>query len=266
MATQPEKKVLATAFSAKDRGGSGQDEPVAMTTEFGRGRCFNLVLGHNAAAMEKPGSKRCWFAGSNGRRRGRCGEQVVEDGEKLWRAGIRDRTRVRRMKERMRDLRPVPYAAVLKGVAQYKFGDNRAGLLTVERLTLGATDEAARKFLAAKYASLLAGPATADGKRFICRQLGLIGRAAEVPALERLLADEQFAFAARSALERIPGESRWPPSPRGREGQGPGQGRADPVAGRAAGSKGDPLVKGGVERPGPCRCRCGAEFPWPNRR
>ncbi len=54
--------------------------------------------------------------------------------------------------------------------------------------------------------SLLAGPATADGKRFICRQLGLIGTAAEVPALEALLADEQFAFAARSALERIPGD------------------------------------------------------------
>ena len=53
---------------------------------------------------------------------------------------------------------------------------------------------------------MLAGPATPDGKRFICRQLGLIGTAAEVPALESLLADEQFAFAARSALERIPGE------------------------------------------------------------
>ena len=55
MATQPEKKILATAFSAKDDGGSGQDEPVAMTTEFGRGRCFNLVLGHDVAAMENAG-------------------------------------------------------------------------------------------------------------------------------------------------------------------------------------------------------------------
>ena len=96
--------------------------------------------------------------------------------------------------------------SVFKGVAEYKFGDNRTSLLAAERLTLGATDEGARKALAAKYAAMLAGPATADGKRFFCRQLGMIGTAAEVPALEKLLADEQFAFAARSALERIPGE------------------------------------------------------------
>jgi len=55
VAVQPEKKIVATAFSAKNRGGSGEDEPVAMTTEFGRGRCFNLVLGHDAKAMESSG-------------------------------------------------------------------------------------------------------------------------------------------------------------------------------------------------------------------
>jgi type 1 glutamine amidotransferase len=55
MVAQPEKKVLATAFSARDRGGSGQDEPVAMVTQFGKGRCFNLVLGHNAKTMDNSG-------------------------------------------------------------------------------------------------------------------------------------------------------------------------------------------------------------------
>jgi type 1 glutamine amidotransferase len=64
MAVQPEKKVLATAFSAKDRGGSGQDEPVAMTTQFGRGRCFNLVLGHNAAAIENAGFQKLLVRGA----------------------------------------------------------------------------------------------------------------------------------------------------------------------------------------------------------
>ena len=101
---------------------------------------------------------------------------------------------------------PVPIERLLKAVAKYTYGDSRANLLAAERLTLGTTDDASRKALAAKYAALLAGPATADGKRFVCRQLGLIGTTAEVPALERLLADEQFAFAARSALERIPGD------------------------------------------------------------
>jgi type 1 glutamine amidotransferase len=185
MATRPEKKILATAFSAKNHGGSGQDEPVAMITEFGRGRCFNLVLGHNAQAMASSGFQTLlvrgvqWAATGKVAANGRVGQdRAASAGSPL----------------------------VSKGIAEYKFGDSRASLLAAERLTLGATDEATRKTLAAEYAAMLAGPATADGKRFLCRQLGLIGTAAEVPALEGLLADEQFAFAARSALERIPGD------------------------------------------------------------
>lgn len=48
-------KVLATAFSAKDKGGSGADEPVAFVTEAGQGRCFTLLLGHDTRAMEARG-------------------------------------------------------------------------------------------------------------------------------------------------------------------------------------------------------------------
>lgn len=54
MALQPGVEVVATAFSALDQGGTGNDEPVAMVTRFGKGRCFNLVLGHDAAAMQTP--------------------------------------------------------------------------------------------------------------------------------------------------------------------------------------------------------------------
>lgn len=186
MATQPEKKVLATAFSAKDQGGSGQDEPVAMTTEFGRGRCFNLVLGHDVKAMQSSGFQTLLVRGVEWAATG----QVTDC----------------RVGQACGASAGPPLDSVFKGVTEYKFGDSRANLLAAEKLTLGATDEAARKALADKYVAVLAGPATADGKRFVCRQLGLIGTAAEVPALEKLLADEQFAFAARSALERIPGD------------------------------------------------------------
>jgi len=36
-------------------GGSGKPEPIALTTEFGKGRGFTLLLGHNAKAMEADG-------------------------------------------------------------------------------------------------------------------------------------------------------------------------------------------------------------------
>lgn len=55
MAAQPGKRVLATAFSAREKGGSGADEPVVMVTEFGKGRCFNLVLGHDVQAIKNVG-------------------------------------------------------------------------------------------------------------------------------------------------------------------------------------------------------------------
>ena len=55
MVVQPDKTVLAIAFSALDKGGTGKDEPIAMVTQFGKGRCFNLVLGHNVQAMQSPG-------------------------------------------------------------------------------------------------------------------------------------------------------------------------------------------------------------------
>ncbi|MBI5091759.1 MAG: PmoA family protein [Candidatus Hydrogenedentes bacterium] len=47
-------KVLATAYSAKESGGTGRDEPVVMTKEFGQGRSVNILLGHDARAMSAP--------------------------------------------------------------------------------------------------------------------------------------------------------------------------------------------------------------------
>lgn len=49
---------LATVTPKPEFGGSGKPEPVAFATEFGKGRGFTLLLGHNAAAMESAGFKR----------------------------------------------------------------------------------------------------------------------------------------------------------------------------------------------------------------
>ncbi len=41
--------VLATAFSEKDSGGTGKEEPVLFTITYGKGRIFHSVLGHTSA-------------------------------------------------------------------------------------------------------------------------------------------------------------------------------------------------------------------------
>ncbi len=43
--------VLATAYSAKSKRGTGNDEPMVVVTEHGRGRVFHNAMGHDVAAM-----------------------------------------------------------------------------------------------------------------------------------------------------------------------------------------------------------------------
>jgi type 1 glutamine amidotransferase len=47
-------QVLATAFSSKESGGSGADEPSTLARAFGKGRSFNTLLGHDLKAMQHP--------------------------------------------------------------------------------------------------------------------------------------------------------------------------------------------------------------------
>ena len=51
--------ILATAFSAKDKGGTGTNEPMIWTIPYGKGRVFTTVLGHvsgdDITALKDPG-------------------------------------------------------------------------------------------------------------------------------------------------------------------------------------------------------------------
>ncbi|MEZ6136078.1 MAG: family 16 glycoside hydrolase [Pirellulaceae bacterium] len=47
--------VLATAFSSKDTGGTGEHEPILMVIEFGKGRVFHTTLGHDTKSMSGTG-------------------------------------------------------------------------------------------------------------------------------------------------------------------------------------------------------------------
>lgn len=46
--------VLATAFADTDKGGSGQDEPMALVKTYGNGRVFHTALGHDLRSMKDP--------------------------------------------------------------------------------------------------------------------------------------------------------------------------------------------------------------------
>ncbi|MBZ5563345.1 MAG: ThuA domain-containing protein, partial [Acidobacteriia bacterium] len=47
--------VLATAFDDPSNGGTGKDEPMIWTNQYGSGRVLYNALGHDVAAMQEPG-------------------------------------------------------------------------------------------------------------------------------------------------------------------------------------------------------------------
>ncbi|MDR0814577.1 MAG: ThuA domain-containing protein [Bacteroidales bacterium] len=53
--------ILATAFSAKITGGTGRDEPILWTVNWGKGKIFHTVLGHVGGEKEHP-SIDAWFS------------------------------------------------------------------------------------------------------------------------------------------------------------------------------------------------------------
>jgi len=59
-----ETKNLAYAFSDVDNGGSGENEPVFLTTSFGKGRGFYSILGHDKIAMRNNGWKTLLLRGT----------------------------------------------------------------------------------------------------------------------------------------------------------------------------------------------------------
>lgn len=179
MAKQPNIKVLATALSAKDKGGSGDNEPVVMVTEFGKGRCFNIVLGHDLAAMSNHSWKKLLLRGTEWSFTGKVTIMSVIDPE-----------------------------TALKDLSEYKYGGSNQSFLSVQEVVSDAVkNELLRKNLAMRMAVLVgSNDIDTHARKFLCEQLSLIGSSEEVPVLIKLLDDKDLNFPARFALERIPGK------------------------------------------------------------
>jgi uncharacterized protein len=158
---------------------TGDDQPVALTTAFVKGRGFTILMGHSAEFMNNPGFQALLLRGTEWA----CtGKVTVKPNTEKSSAG-----------------------AILESLSRYRFGDSRKPVFDLENLVaISSTDAAHEQALARELAALLAGNATLDAKRVICGQLSLIGSAAEVPDLAKLLSTADVDYYARLALERIP--------------------------------------------------------------
>ncbi|HOX38143.1 MAG TPA: HEAT repeat domain-containing protein [Candidatus Brocadiia bacterium] len=189
---QPAANVLCAALSYADKGGTGNLEPVLLTTSFGKGRCADIVLGHDANAMRNPAWQTILCRSAEWAATGMATIPPAENWPETAQAG---------------ELAAVDADSALKAIAGYQFGQNRDALILVETLTHGAeTCPGLRKRLRGGMVALLNSGATLECKKFVCRQLSLIGSPEDIPALLPLLEDKDLSFYARQSLERIPGE------------------------------------------------------------
>jgi type 1 glutamine amidotransferase len=77
----PAKNVtlLATAFSAPETGGTGEDEPMLFTIRYGKGRVFHTTLGHDVAAMRCVGFIATFLRGTEWAASGKVSQKVPAD-------------------------------------------------------------------------------------------------------------------------------------------------------------------------------------------
>jgi hypothetical protein len=181
----PGRKVLCTAMSDKNKGGTGKAEPIAICTQFGQGRGFYTSLGHDVKALEQPGCKLLVLRGVEWAATGKVTIGADQGTDTVATQGGE---------------------AVLAAITNYKYPGSREALITAAQFVQNAAkNPKSRQAVAAKLAAMLKSKATTDCKKFVCKQLSLVGSAAQVPALTALLEDADLAGEARSALLRIPG-------------------------------------------------------------
>jgi HEAT repeat protein len=93
-----------------------------------------------------------------------------------------------------------------KALEHYKQGDDPEVLAPIEQAVRKVHgNPAARAALEQRLTAHLGAPFSGAARKFVCRELAVIGSAAAVPALAPLLLDQDLSHMARYALERIPG-------------------------------------------------------------
>jgi HEAT repeat protein len=102
-------------------------------------------------------------------------------------------------------MRAADLSQLVTQTAQWESGQSREPLQRIEQLTReAAADKKLRAELEAALVQLLAPTATFEARRFACQQLAVIGSDASVPALARLLRDNQTTGIACLAFGNRP--------------------------------------------------------------
>ena len=198
--------VLATAYFAPEQSGTGRNEPVLFTINYGAGRVFHTVLGHARPDGPQPALECVGFIvtfrrGAEWAATGKVTQKAPADFPTTSR-DIPTLEDVRRWPE----YRPPSLDAILQDLSSFQYSKNEDVLYRIREYILnnGRTAES-RAACEDKLLAFLGSAANLDAKQAVCRQLRLIGNEKSIPILEQMLLKDETADMARYALEKIPG-------------------------------------------------------------
>jgi type 1 glutamine amidotransferase/HEAT repeat protein len=178
MSKQPGIQVLAEAYSDKEKGGTGEYEPVVYVTRFGAGRSFHCVLGHDVAALNSMGCRLLMLRGTQWAATGKATVEI-----------------------------PVSLEQALDGIKGYERGQSRDVLKQVNELVQFARGYTVlRAQLIQHMQGFLGSHATVDSKKVILDKLALMATDEQASALALTLGDPDLGMATLYALEQIPGK------------------------------------------------------------
>jgi HEAT repeat protein/type 1 glutamine amidotransferase len=198
--------VLATAYFSLEQSGTGRDEPVLFTVNYGAGRVFHTVLGHARPEGPQPALECVGFIvtlrrGAEWAATGKVTQKTPADFPATNR-DIPTSEDVRRWPA----YRPPSLDAILQDLSSFQYSKNEDILYRLREYVLNNrwTVES-RAACEDKILAFLGSAANLDAKLAVCRQLRLIGSEKSVPILAQMLLKDETTDMARYALEKIPG-------------------------------------------------------------
>ena len=198
--------VLATAYFAPEQSGTGRNEPVLFTVNYGAGRVFHTVLGHARPEGPQPALECVGFIVTF-----RRGAEWAATGKVTQKAPADFPTTSRDIPtpedvRRWPGYRPPSLDAILQDLSSFQYSKNEDVLYRIREYILnnGRTAES-RAACEDKLLAFLGSAANLDAKQAVCRQLRLIGNEKSIPILEQMLLKDETTDMARYALEKIPG-------------------------------------------------------------
>ena len=190
-------EILATAYADTSLGGTGRNEPVLMTTRYGKGRVFHTVLGHadqgGGPAMECAGFIVTFQRGAEWAASGKVTQKVSYDFPTAVSVSLRTNFQEITIED---DLAKIPAYDLTKSTKYFVNLQNR---IRAE----GKTRHKLQKFEIMIIKMLEDKTATNEAKKLLLHEISWMGSELCIPVIRELAKNPELKESADYALARL---------------------------------------------------------------